>query len=462
LPDAAVIGAGFSGLACGHALARAGRDVLVLEAGPRAGGVAGTDRVGEFLFERGPNTIQAGSASFRTLCGELGIADELVPSDESAKLRYLFHRGGLVALPTGPGGLFSTPLLSKRAKLRLVSEPLRRSRWRADADPEPSFSAFLDERIGPEPTALLAGAFVRGVYAGDATRLGARSAFPKLWDLTCEHGGIVRGMRKRERPGPLPGPDVRSSRLLSFEGGLQRMVDALSEALGDRLATGARVEGLERGGASRWRVTAGGERIDTEDVVLAVGPAAAHALLASTGVSLPAVASEHLRTVERSSVTLVHLGFAPGRVPPTPPGFGFLVPPAETGPDAPRCLGTIFASNLFGGRAPRGGMAISMFYASREVDAAPSAEELAREDLARALGGAEVPAPERVHVVSWPDAIPQYTVGHAERMAALESALTNDLSGVHLAGNTSGGVGVEQVIARGRAIADRIAGRIPS
>ena len=243
--DAIVVGGGLTGLACAHDLRERGLSVHLLEAGPRVGGVVGTLEVGGFLFESGPNTVPASAKHVRTAAGRLGVADQLITSRPEAKRRFLFQNGGLYALPSGPQGLFTTPLLSLRGRLRAATEFFRRftaPAGGATPSPEPTFEEFLSERIGPEATRTFAGAFVRGIYAAEIEELGAASAFPRLWDMASEHGGIVRGMmargraaRRARRAGAElpPGPRTSPTDLLSFTGGYSVLVDAYDRALED-------------------------------------------------------------------------------------------------------------------------------------------------------------------------------------------------------------------------------------
>lgn len=456
-PSVIVVGAGLAGLACAFDLARAGVEVTTLERSDRAGGVVGTLAIDGHRFETGPNTVQASSEEFRTLCGDLGIADRLIASNPSAGARYLWLRDRLVPLPSSIPGFLTTPVLSLGGKLRVASELLRRFHLPADGV-EPSLRAFFTERLGAEAATRLAGAFVRGVYAAELDELGARSAFPRMWRACTEHGGLIRGVmaaRKRAKP-VLPGPACKPGDLLSFPGGLRELVEALAHAHHVNLVLGEEVRELARG-PNGWSVrTSGGLALEATDVVLACPAPAAAKLCARAGA-----ASELTNTLERvahANVTLVHLGFRASGVPGFPGGFGYLVPPDQVGGDAPRVLGTIFASSLFEGRAPEGCLAVTSFYRADTVSAWPAAD-VAREatrDFARALRLARTPEPVVAHVLRWEGVIPRYAPGHRDRIDALEAELARSAPGLHLAGSYTGGVSVEQVIGRGRAIARRI------
>jgi oxygen-dependent protoporphyrinogen oxidase len=453
-----VAGAGLSGLACAFDLFRGGAEVVLLDAAPRVGGVVGTIERDGFRFETGPTTIQAGAEEFRRLCGDLGIADRLVVSSAASEMRYLFHDGKLHRLPSSPGDLLRSDLLSLRGRMAAASEPLRRWKPPPEGAPEPDLEAFLVERVGAEAARIFGGAFVRGVYAAELAELGARSAFPSLWKACAEHGGLVRGLvgRGRAKSTDLPGPDVSRTALISFPGGLEELVLALARALERIVRTRARVESIETTTAG-WRVQSGdGATDEAGHLVLAVPAPAAARLL--EGHLARELSLDTLRGIRHADVTLVHLGLDAAEVEDLPPGFGFLVPPGEA--RAPRALGTIFLSSLFPNRAPEGSVALSSFYAQTEVVGLDDGQAalLACEDLARALGRSRAPRARTFDVRRWTDVIPRYAPGHADRIAELLRA-TARVGGLHLAGSYVAGVSVEQVIARGRAVAREILGR---
>jgi oxygen-dependent protoporphyrinogen oxidase len=466
-----VAGAGLSGLACAFDLVRGGAEVVVLEAGERAGGVVDTIERDGFRFETGPNTVQASSESFRRLCGDLGIAGRLIASSPAAEERYLFVRGRLRRLPVTPASFLSSDVLSVGGRLRVCCEVLRRWRPPPPGAEEPNLQAFFLDRFGSEATRVLAGGFVRGVYAAELRDLGARSAFPRMWKACEEHGGLVRGLRaasRRTRP-VLPGPAAPPTALLSFPLGLREVVDALVTALGSRVRTKTPLASVERRAGAWIARTAAGESIEGHHLVLAVAaPVAAKILAPEAAGQIPI---EYLTGIGHASVTLVHLGLDASEVRRPPPGFGYLVPPqpddrpVDPSRKEPRALGTIFASNLFPGRAPAGCVAVSSFYRSSEVQGLDEKGlvELACEDLSRAVGPADEaigeghrPSARTSIVQHWTDVIPRYAPGHADRMVELARAVSERLPGIHLSGSYVAGVSVDQVIACGRATAETI------
>lgn len=452
------MGGGIAGLACAHAIARGGGDVVLLEAGPRAGGVVRTRRGAEFQFEEGPNTVQAGSAAFRALVDELGLSDRLVASAGDG-VRWLWHRGRLVPLPSKPQQLLTTPLLSLGAKLRIATEPLRRWSPPAADAPEPDLLAFLSERVGREAALRFAGAFVRGVYGAEIHALGARSAFPRLWDATTKHGSLLKaakalGAAPRD---PLPGPQLPRTALVSFPSGLEELVEALCRSLGHRVRLASAVERVARDGAT-WRVELSrGGTLRARHLVLACPAQEAARLLDGT---LPGPLRQRLAAIPHASLTVAHLGFEAGSIPASAPaGFGFLVPPdaSERGQAAPVALGAIFTSDLFPGRAPRGARSFSCFLPQGWSDSRDDADLVreAAQDLARSLGLAAAPRLRESFVRRWHNVIPTYGVGHMELVAAIRKALEVQGPAVHLAGSWTDGISVDLSIASGREAARR-------
>ena len=205
-PPVAVIGAGVSGLAVCSELASRGQRTtepirpMCLEASPRPGGNIRTEHREGFLCEWGPNGFLDNAPATLTLVRRLGLEERRIAARPEAAVRYIFRRGKLRRVPTGPGQLLLSDLLSPLARLRLCAELVVPKR--SGGDDESVFD-FAARRIGGEAASTLIDAMVRGIFAGDARQLSVASAFPKMVRMEAEHGGLIRAMlaRRKHRPG---------------------------------------------------------------------------------------------------------------------------------------------------------------------------------------------------------------------------------------------------------------------
>ncbi|HEU5171591.1 MAG TPA: protoporphyrinogen oxidase [Gemmatimonadales bacterium] len=445
MPAVGVIGAGVSGLAAAHRLAGLGHDVVVYEAGDRAGGVVRSERRDGFLAELGPNSFADSGGPAAELISEVGLDGRRVEADPAARRRYVVRGGRPVPLPLSPPALLGSRLFSLRGKLAILREPFVPA---APADRDESVAAFVRRRFGAELLEYAAGPFVSGVYAGDAEALGVRYAFPKLHALELEHGSVLRGLVAGRRGGGAGGR--RAPVLVSFRDGLQELPDALARGLGARVRLRAPVLGARREG-SGWIVRTGGAESRHDALVLA---APAHALAslelaAPEGARLGALAG-----IPHPRVAALVLGFRRDEVDHPLDGFGMLVPAVERR----RILGVIFSSTLFPGRAPGGHVTLTMFiggirHPELAVDDAEALTATAMPDLRDLLGVRGTPA-FRTHAC-WPRAIPQYVVGYQrflDAFAAIEEANPS----LSFAGTARGGVALGDALRSGLDAAQRL------
>jgi oxygen-dependent protoporphyrinogen oxidase len=455
-----VVGGGISGLSAAFRLRQSGAQVTLLEATDRVGGTIRSERIDGYLVEHGPNGFLDSRVAVLDLARDLGLSETLVVGNPSARRRYVFARGALRALPSGPLSLLTSGVLTLRGVLRLLCEPFVRPR-RDGADE--SVFAFAARRIGREAASVLVDAMVTGVYAGDSRRTSLAAAFPRMAEMERAHGGLVRALlalrRARKADGvATPGAAAAAGpggQLTSFPEGMQALTDALEARLAGCVRAGVRAAALERG-ASGWRVLdADGRDVLPEAVdavVLAVPADAAARLLAPHSPDAAAT----LESIPYSPAAVVAFGFAPESPLPRPlDGFGFLVP----GQEGRRVLGSVWCSTVFPGRAAQGHALVRTIVGGArnpEVvdlnDAALSA--LVRDELSVVFGG-PLPEPAFTRIVRWPRAIPQYTQGHLERVARVEAALAG-IPGLHMAGNALYGVSVADCVARGAALPARV------
>jgi len=426
-----VVGGGLSGLVCGAVLLRKGEDVAVLDEADRPGGVVRTERRNEYLLEMGPNTVRP-TAELWDLVVELGLEKEALLSDPRAT-RFVDFGGRRQAIPMSPAALATTRLLSVGGKLRLFAEPfVPRSRLS-----EESVEDFFARRLGPQVSQRFVGPFVSGIFAGDASRLSVEGCFPMLARWEKEHGGILRGALAARR-----GPHTRKAPvkgLLSFREGLETLPRALAARLGDRLRRSTRVETLRRS-TDRWTVCTASGDLAASRVVLATSAPRAAALL---GQACPS-AARALSTIPHPPLAVLHLSWPVEAFPEPLTGFGHLVVPQS----GRRILGAVYSSSLFAGRAPEGRTLLTVFVGgSRDPEAVGLSDsalvETASRDLAAVLSVRG--APQAIGVTRYKQALPQYELGHLDRMRALDDA-ERACPGLTLLGNYRGGVSVGDVV----------------
>jgi oxygen-dependent protoporphyrinogen oxidase len=451
-----IVGGGISGLTTAWFLHKKGRAVRVLEAGARPGGVIESEESDGFLVERGPNsTLQkpgrADDALGRLVAGT-GLEDRLVEAGAAGRKRYVLRAGRLQALPASPPAFLATKLFSWRAKLRLLGEP-----FIGRAAEEETIARFVERRLGREFLDYAVEPFISGVYAGDPTKLSVRAAVPRIYELERTYGSLIRGaiaLGKAAKSAGMP-----AGRMISFDRGMAALPQAVADALPEGACRlGCRVVALRRtaeGWELHWEGEAGNGVERAHSLVLAL-PAPAAARLLSP---LSPQAAEILETIPYAPIVGLGLGFERDQVRHPLDGFGFLAPRRE----GMRVLGGLFSSSLFAERAPAGKVLATAFIGGTTDPGAVALGDkelldLVTADLARALGIRG--APGFVRISRYEGAIPQYTLGHLERLAALDKAVET-LPGLFLQASWRGGVSVADCIRNGEALAGRIAEQSP-
>jgi protoporphyrinogen/coproporphyrinogen III oxidase len=437
--QAVVIGGGAAGLAAAWALARAGADVALFEAGERSGGVIRSRHAEGWIFEEGPNSMAAPPPEVERMLVATGVASRRIEADPAARRRYVVTDGRPVALPASPLGIVGNPALPPRAIASILREPFRPAR-RVD-EPE-SVAAFARRRFGPDVLERILDPLVTGIFAGDAEHLSMKHALPRLYDLEREHGSVICGALRSRRGGG------RRRQIVSYPRGLAEITDSLSAALGDRIRTGAPIDFIERG-ADRWIVrTRTGEEARAAAVVIAT-PAADAARLAPDR----ALAAE-LAAVPHAPVAVVSLGYHRRDIAHPLDGFGMLVPHRERS----EVLGVIFTSSVFPERAPPEHTLLTAIVGgtrSPDIVSGSPANIVARtiDGIRAALGITD--GPVITHVCSWRPGIPQYSLDHGQLLdeVARVEALLPDLA---FAGSYLHGVSVGDALMSGLRAADRI------
>lgn len=422
-----VIGGGISGLVCGHALRKAGTEVLLLEASPQPGGVIHSEHRDGYLLELGPQSFNA-TAPILALCRELQIESQLVKTPEGAP-RYVFIDGHLQAVPLSPPAFFKSPLFSVRTKWRVLKDIVgRTSAPRADE----SLADFVRRKFSAELLEKLVGPFVSGIYAGNPERLSLQSAFPQLHEAERSAGSVVRGLLRAGKKGAAK----EKPSLQTFRDGNQTLVDALGRNLGTSIRYGTTVKSVSApapSNTSGFELTLQsndrGEQIVADRLVVATNAPQAAQLLRGLDPRFDTL----LQGIEYAPVVVISLGYRKTCVKHSLHGFGFLAPRSSR----LRVLGSVWNSSLFPGRAPDGHVLLTSFLGG-VTD--PNAISMSKTDLIATVHRELAPIlgisnqPGFSHVEKYPLAIPQLNIGHAARVSELRQ-LTANYPNLHLAGN---------------------------
>lgn len=433
-----VVGAGLAGLCAGYRL-KARHDVTVLECEAVPGGKIRSERIGEFLFDWGPNGFSSADEQLCALVAELGIEGALTPANPAARKRFVYWNGGLRALPVGPLGIATMSLLSAAGKLRALREFMVRAP--ADRAEDEDIYGFFARRFGTQVAQRVVAPALLGISGGDAGATSVDAIFPKLRRFEREHGSVLRGFARRGKSRP--------GRLTTFGAGMQQLTDALAAALGDRLALGCEVSKIERS-ESGWRAAHRDGTIDADALVIATPADVAASLLSDCDREL----GDLLRGIDSAPMRVVGVAYAQTDVPPLD-GFGFLVAREQ----GVRILGALYTSTLFPGQAPKDSAYLRVFLGGavdrQALDLDRDAlRAVVRTDLAATLGISAEPIAWHEHV--WTRAIPQYGLGHGAKLARIAEQLQS-LPGLDLVGNAYRGLGVADVVADAFGVEGRLA-----
>ena len=454
----AIVVGGISGLAAAFALeerrrAGAALEFVVYESGPRFGGVLLTEQVQGCLIEAGPDSFLTEKPWAADLCRRLGIADQLIASNDAGRKTYILVKGKLVSMPDGlmfmvPTQLspaLLTPLFSSATKLRVAREwwyPARVSNG------DESVAALVERHYGEEMVDRLADPLLAGVYGGEAAQLSARAVLPRFVEMESKYGSLGRGMLAARKNVKRSGPALPI--FSSLKGGMQQLAEALVARLpAEALRANSPVQAVQR--QDRGWVVSAGYASDQFDAVIVATPATAAAPLLEI-VSAP-LASE-LKAISYSSSVTVALGFDQDVRARLPAGFGFLVPRRE----GKRLLAATFVHNKFPHRAPKDRALVRCFLGgSRDEQVLQLTDEnilnIVRDELRQILGVKADPLFTRLY--RWRGAMAQYSVGHLERLQRIEG-LVKQLPELALAGNAYRGIGVPDCIRSGEAAVQQL------
>jgi protoporphyrinogen/coproporphyrinogen III oxidase len=463
-----IIGGGITGLAAAHRLVEgnkdgAGLEITVLEANGRLGGVIQSEHRDGFLLERGPDSFISEKPETIALAQRLGLASHLIETSKENRRSYIVRKGKLRRVPEGfhllaPAQLWpfvTSDIFSWSGKARMAMD-LFLPRRATNGNTDESLAQFVRRRFGREALERMAQPMVGGIYTADPEKLSLRATMPRFLELERAHRSLILGMRKRARKESdvaNAASGARYSLFLSFDGGMQMIVDSLANQLPQRtVRLNAQVQSLKFDASSRnWIVSLeSADPIRAAAVCIALPAYAAASLLRETDSKLAA----ELNAIPYASTATINLAYRRSDIPHPLAGFGFVVPRVEKR----SLIACTFSSVKFSRRAPDGHVLLRAFVGGAlqpEMFTLEEKEMLARvqSDLRDLLGIMQPPLFSEI--AKWSRSMPQYHVGHVEKVQRIRQRV-GSFPGLTLTGNAFSGPGIPDCIRSGEAAAHEI------
>lgn len=466
-----IIGGGISGLAAAHRLVEqegedgTAREVLLLEASGRLGGIIHTERRDGFLIERGPDSFISEKPEALHLARRIGLEENLIETNTEHRRSFIVRGGRLRAVPEGfrllaPtqwGTFLRSDALSLRAKARIALD-LVLPRGAVDEDGDESLADFVRRRFGREALERMAQPMVGGIYTADPELLSLRATMPRFLDMERERRSVILALRESQKRtnganGAQGTSGARYSLFLSFDNGMQMLTDRLAERLPPesvRFNTGVQSLAFDNQ-TQQWRITTDrNETITAETVCLALPAHHAARLLRGTDATL----ADELTAIPYASTATINLAYRRADISHPLDGFGFVVPFVERR----TLLACTFSSVKFKSRAPEGYALLRAFVGGALQPAMFTLNDaemlrLVRRDLAELIGATTDPL--FMTIERWTNSMPQYHLGHLDRIRRIRTRLAA-LPSLHLLGSAFEGAGIPDCIRQAEAAADKL------
>jgi protoporphyrinogen/coproporphyrinogen III oxidase len=458
----AIIGGGITGLAAAYRLHRQAEtsgqpvDLQLIEASSRLGGALRSTFRDGFLLESGPDCFLSEKSRAVELCQELGLGNEVINTRTENRRSFIVRDGELHPVPEGfyliaPSRLrpfLQSPLLSWKGKWRVLMEPLLPSKPRRDE----TLGSFVRRRLGQEALDWLAQPLLAGIYAADPETLSLQATFPQFLQFEEKKGGVLAGLKNR-KAALRQASGARYGLFVSLRGGMQTIVDKLADALPQKsIRLNTAVMGLHRKKSGEgWELQlVKGQALEADAVCLALPAYGAAALLFSENPEL----SDLLKTIPYAGSATINFAFKEKAIRHPLNGFGFVTPRAEKR----ATLACTFVHRKFEGRAPAGSSLLRAFVGGAlQEDLLQKSDEVLEKkvlkDFAEILG--VIQPPLFASIQRWPKTMPQYTLGHIQRVLQIEEAVLR-MPNLAVAGNWLHGVGIPDCIESGERAADRL------
>jgi len=470
LPRVAVLGGGITGLVAAYRLREltAANEIpletILLESSDRVGGALETICDNGYVIENGADAILTEKPAVLRLVKRLGLEDKLITTQERFRRSYVARRGRLVPIPDGfsliaptvLGPVIHSELFSPLGKLRILAEPLIPRRRRREDE---SLAAFVRRRLGQQVLERIAQPLAGGIYTGDPGTLSAAATIPRFVEMERVYGSVIRGLKAaaRSNRAARQASGARWSLFVSFSSGITQLTDTLLKRISDSVRYRSQVTGIERqvpGEHPRrrlWRLRLEDELSVEADAIICTIPAYAAAPLLRPH-------DEHaaglLDSIEYASSAVVNMAFREADLAGVPQSFGFVVPAIERR----SIIAGSFSSFKYAGRAPSGMVLVRVFLGGelQKHMMLLDDDELitaAVEDFGALVGVRARPVFTRLR--RWPRAMPQYSVGHLQRVTEIERSLER-LPCFALAGAFLRGVGIPDCVQAGESAAETV------
>ena len=450
-----IIGGGISGLAAAHRLLELGlepQQMTLLEASSRLGGIIQTEQRDGFILEHGPDSFISEKPEAVSLARRLGIESRLIQTNEEFRRSFIVRKRSLRPVPDGfqllaPSRIWpfiSTDIFSVPGKLRMAADLLLP---RQNGKEDESLASFVRRRLGREALERMAQPMVGGIYTADPETLSLRATLPRFLDMEQQHRSLILAMMRQGRSQKTGTSGARYSLFLSFDGGMEVLVSALTRAIaGINLNT--RVEALSVD-SGRWVIkTNSGSTIEADAVCVALPAYIAARLLRKVSEPLAA----NLDAIKYASTATLNFAYPRDAIRHPLNGFGFVVPFIEKR----SLIACTFSSVKFNNRAPVDHVLLRAFAGGAlqpEIFALDDLETRVEADLRELLGINQQPI--FTETLRWERSMPQYEVGHLDRVQVIENEVKK-LPGLALAGNSYRGAGIPDCIRSGETAADKI------
>jgi oxygen-dependent protoporphyrinogen oxidase len=450
--------------------------VELFEASDRLGGVLSTERVGDLLIELGADSFITKQPWAVELCEELGIADELIPTNTQHRRALVWQGDRLHPVPEGfvlirpqqVGSILKTSLLSWRGKIRLLAERWRRPpRSIEGTNFDDNLARFASKRLGRETFERLVEPLVAGIYTADATKLSVAATMPDAIEVLRKHHTLWHPKENDQEVAS----GARYGSFVTPRGGVGQLVDALVDGLAENNSESPSPK-HSRGGGCEIRLERTASLISGDsdkDWWIDFSNAASEGPFAGVVVALPTPQaapivynidpelSELLVSISYASSAIVCAAFRKDQIAREIDGFGFVVPAAEQR----QIIAASFSSIKFPGRAPEDTVLVRIFLGGAlrpELVEIPDEEltRLALGELQKAIGTRGEPL--HLEVQRWREKMPQYHVGHVQLVDDIERHVDQH-PGLALAGNGYRGVGIPYCVRSGDLAARRVAER---